>query len=182
MTLTPKLYSLSLSANASPSIGSAGGAPSRAACGSVVPGTEFHFCGVHLRFHHSNETAARSQTGSGRLFPHCDSSLLHQPRQKRPSVARKRQFTRPRRASCSFGTGDEGIKNLIPRRHNARVLWLDHPIKPLGARRIGIDDIQRAGADCVCLVRSPSHWRRQRGGILDYIRVAVNAVNCDDGI
>lgn len=87
------------------------------------------------------------------------------------------------RASCSFGKGDEGIENLIPRRHNARGLLLDHPIKPLDAqRRSGIDDIQRAGTGCDRRQRSPSHWRCQRGGILNYIRAAVNAVNCDDGI
>ena len=87
------------------------------------------------------------------------------------------------RASCSFGKGDEGVENLIPRRHNARGLLLDHPIKPAESQwRSGIDDIQRAGTDCVRRNRSPSHWRCQRGGILYYVRAAVNAVNCDDGI
>ena len=121
--------------------------------------------------------------GAGRIFPHSDSSLLHQPQQKHPSEARKRQSTRPRRASCSFGKGDEEIENLIPRRHKPRALLLDHPIKPLDAhRRSGIDDIQREGTDCIRRQRSPSHWRCQRGGILYYIRATVNAVNCDDGI
>jgi hypothetical protein len=140
-------------------------------------------CGVHYGFTTLTKKPPAPRLGAGRIFPHSDSSLLHQPQQKHPSEARKRQSTRPRRASCSFGKGDEEIENLIPRRHKPRALLLDHPIKPLDAhRRSGIDDIQREGTDCIRRQRSPSHWRCQRGGILYYIRATVNAVNCDDGI
>ena len=142
-------------------------------------------CGVHYGFTTLTKHPPAPRLGAGG-FSH--TATPHFCIHRGKSALRWRangKFTRPRRASSSFGTGDEGIKNLIPRRHNVRVLWqgLDHLIKPLQAqRRIGIDDIQRAGTDCVCRERSPGHWRRQRGGILNYIRVAVNAVNCDDGI
>jgi hypothetical protein len=87
--------------------------------------------------YHSNEKSARSQTRNGTAFPTQRPSLLHQPQQKHPSEVRKRQSTRPRRAACSFGTGDEGIKEPYPSspQRSRILLCLDHPIKPLHAQR-----------------------------------------------